>query len=304
MTKRTPSCYIAPCQALRDDIFRKIPDLDGLVKKFLKRRARLSDVVLLGRFLEIVPVLKSALEGYSGVHVNLLRMEFIEPIEEICGHFENLQQLIATTLDFSTPGEIVIAPSFDEELQDLAVRYYARVCRVCSRGRAVQCCARVRVCGVVLCCAVLCCVVLCCVVLCCVVLCCVVLCCVVLCCVVLCCVVLCCVVLCCVVLCCVVLCCVVLCCVVLCCVVLCCVVLCCVVLCCVVLCCVVLCCVVLCCVVLCCVVLCVFELCCPVVWCGVVWCVSGCLIFFWITFGCLIGPDDIGAHRPLIPACC
>eukprot|EP00667_Euglena_gracilis_P005701 EG_transcript_5741 len=109
-------------QAIRDDILRKVPDLDGLIRKFHKKRARIGDTVALGRLLALLPTLKGTLQGYHGVHATLLQLEFLEPLEELSGHLANLQQLITSTLDFSDPTAVVIAPSFDEELQELSDR--------------------------------------------------------------------------------------------------------------------------------------------------------------------------------------
>uniref|UniRef100_A0A7S1I565 DNA mismatch repair proteins mutS family domain-containing protein n=1 Tax=Eutreptiella gymnastica TaxID=73025 RepID=A0A7S1I565_9EUGL len=107
------------CTSLRDDILRKVPDLDTILKKMQRKRSKLGDAVDLGRFLGYIPQLVDALRQYQGRHQALLQSELVEPLEEISSYFEDLQTLIENTLEQSG-NEVLIQPSFDDDLEQLA----------------------------------------------------------------------------------------------------------------------------------------------------------------------------------------
>eukprot|EP00994_Dinema_validum_P001009 NODE_119_length_2443_cov_646.746867_g85_i0.p1 GENE.NODE_119_length_2443_cov_646.746867_g85_i0~~NODE_119_length_2443_cov_646.746867_g85_i0.p1 ORF type:complete len:255 (-),score=69.22 NODE_119_length_2443_cov_646.746867_g85_i0:1065-1829(-) len=106
------------CNTIKLDILKKIPDLDGLIKKLQRRRAKLDDTVTIQRFLQCLPVLVDVLNQYNGDHVELLRSEFVEQLEEIVGYASTLITLIGSTLEQGA--EVLIQPSFDDELENLA----------------------------------------------------------------------------------------------------------------------------------------------------------------------------------------
>eukprot|EP01012_Entosiphon_sulcatum_P012710 TRINITY_DN18016_c0_g1_i1.p1 TRINITY_DN18016_c0_g1~~TRINITY_DN18016_c0_g1_i1.p1 ORF type:complete len:894 (-),score=164.80 TRINITY_DN18016_c0_g1_i1:31-2712(-) len=107
------------CGSVREEVLRHVPDLEQVVKKLQRRRAKLEDTVLIGRFLQHVPKLVDILSQYGGAHAALLRAEVLEPLSEISGHFDNLQRLISSTLDTSGP-DVIICSAFDDELEELA----------------------------------------------------------------------------------------------------------------------------------------------------------------------------------------
>ena len=73
------------CASIREDVLRHVPDLDAILKKMQRRRAKLEDAVALQRLLGYIPQLVAALKEYQGEHRELLSKELVEPLEEISG---------------------------------------------------------------------------------------------------------------------------------------------------------------------------------------------------------------------------
>eukprot|EP00667_Euglena_gracilis_P002281 EG_transcript_2281 len=107
------------CSSIREDILRHVPDLDAVLRKLQRRKARLEDAVGLGRFLQCIPRLVEALRHYGGPHRELLQADLLQPLQEIASYFENLTCLIDNTLDTTGP-EPLIQASFDDDLEELA----------------------------------------------------------------------------------------------------------------------------------------------------------------------------------------
>ena len=80
-------------QTLRDDVLRRLPDLQRLSGRLLRRRASLQDLYSVYQAVDRLPGLPAALDAHTGPHARLLQETFCTPIK-VSGHSTDSTYLV------------------------------------------------------------------------------------------------------------------------------------------------------------------------------------------------------------------
>ena len=80
-------------QTLRDDVLRRLPDLQRLSGRLLRRRASLQDLYSVYQAVDRLPGLPAALDAHTGPHARLLQDTFCTPIK-VSGHSTDSTYLV------------------------------------------------------------------------------------------------------------------------------------------------------------------------------------------------------------------
>ncbi|XP_034934485.1 DNA mismatch repair protein Msh2 [Chelonus insularis] len=101
------------------DYLKRIPDLEQLVKKILRKKAKLRDIYKVYECINNLPNLVECLSS-SGAPAALKSM-ITESLKESMNDMEKYQEMVEKTIDFDSieTGEYLIKPDFTEELLEL-----------------------------------------------------------------------------------------------------------------------------------------------------------------------------------------
>ncbi|XP_044597120.1 DNA mismatch repair protein Msh2 isoform X2 [Cotesia glomerata] len=102
-----------------NEYLRQIPDLEQLVKKLLRKKARLRDVYKIYDCVNRLPQLVESLSDDSTPAA--LKSMILEPLKENVADMEKYQQMVEETIDFDAveTGEYFIKPSYSSDLTEL-----------------------------------------------------------------------------------------------------------------------------------------------------------------------------------------
>eukprot|EP01027_Heterolobosea_sp_BB2_P019187 GEZU01026954.1.p1 GENE.GEZU01026954.1~~GEZU01026954.1.p1 ORF type:complete len:598 (+),score=158.78 GEZU01026954.1:59-1852(+) len=113
-------------QGLQENCLNKAPDLERIVKKLQRGKAKLEDCVKIYQFLLRLPTFIDTLDNFNGQKkfVDIIKKSYKTPLEDLQKDFANLMTLIENTVDLSEIDnhEYFINPAFDEQLQELKER--------------------------------------------------------------------------------------------------------------------------------------------------------------------------------------
>eukprot|EP01094_Clydonella_sp_ATCC50884_P015040 TRINITY_DN25617_c0_g1_i1.p1 TRINITY_DN25617_c0_g1~~TRINITY_DN25617_c0_g1_i1.p1 ORF type:complete len:608 (+),score=234.09 TRINITY_DN25617_c0_g1_i1:150-1826(+) len=107
--------------SLRDDMLRKVPDIDRLIARMQKGSASLEDAIKVYTFVRRLPNLYELLRDFSGKRQEVVREKFTAPIKRLAEEFSKYVDMIelAVDLEAAEQNEYLIRPNFDEELENL-----------------------------------------------------------------------------------------------------------------------------------------------------------------------------------------
>lgn len=108
-------------QTLYEEHLRKIPDLQRLSKKFMKKKASLQDCYKVYQTLGNLTSLINVLEKYNDEKYTNLKEALISPLQELNEDFTKFCEMVESTIDLERVdnGEFMVRPEFDQDLQEL-----------------------------------------------------------------------------------------------------------------------------------------------------------------------------------------
>ncbi|ODQ67660.1 DNA mismatch repair protein msh-2 [Nadsonia fulvescens var. elongata DSM 6958] len=112
-------------QSLQEDLFKVVPDLNKLTRKFLRGAAKLEDVVRVYQMIIRLPDFVNLLSSISeGPHKAAVEEIYINRLNVHLDNLLKLQELVETTVDLEALDnhEFIIKADFDEKLQDIKGR--------------------------------------------------------------------------------------------------------------------------------------------------------------------------------------
>ncbi|KAL0480561.1 DNA mismatch repair protein Msh2 [Acrasis kona] len=112
-------------KTIQDEHFKKIPDLDRLIKRFQKVRANLEDLVKLYQFVVRIPDIQKCLSTFEGEeHIKtLLDEKYTDNFTCVIEDFQRFEDLVETTIDLKAAqnNEYLINADIDQELKELKI---------------------------------------------------------------------------------------------------------------------------------------------------------------------------------------
>eukprot|EP00040_Diaphanoeca_grandis_P044760 m.13470 g.13470 ORF g.13470 m.13470 type:complete len:905 (-) comp9744_c0_seq1:34-2748(-) len=107
--------------AVREDILRKMPDLNRIAKKFYRHKASLQDIVRVYQAVEHLPALQAMLEEHDSNFSTLIGEVFCTPVKEAQQEFEKFIALVDTTVDMEATdnNEYLIRDDYSPKLKEL-----------------------------------------------------------------------------------------------------------------------------------------------------------------------------------------
>lgn len=107
--------------AVREDVLRKMPDLNRIAKKFYRHKATLQDVVRVYQAVELLPRLQSTLQDHSSDFASLVGEVFTHPVRDAQTEFDKFVALVDTTIDMEATdnNEYLIRDDYSPKLKEL-----------------------------------------------------------------------------------------------------------------------------------------------------------------------------------------
>jgi DNA mismatch repair protein MSH2 len=105
-------------QAMLEEHFKAVPDLDRLAKKFQKSKANLQNIVQLYQFVVRLPAILDTLRSYNGAHQSMIENEMCSKLERIIGDLKNFEAMVEQTIDLEALDrhEFIVNPAFDDRV--------------------------------------------------------------------------------------------------------------------------------------------------------------------------------------------
>nr|CAD7426843.1 unnamed protein product [Timema monikensis] len=106
-------------QALTQEHLRRIPDIQALARRLLKKKVTMQDLYRIYQVVKKLPQLVKCLDtpDQSATLINVL----VEPLKELLTDMLKFQEMIESTIDMDLVdrGEFLVKPDFDEDLQEM-----------------------------------------------------------------------------------------------------------------------------------------------------------------------------------------
>nr|CAD7573794.1 unnamed protein product [Timema californicum] len=106
-------------QALTQEHLRRIPDIQALARRLLKKKVTMQDLYRIYQVVKRLPQLVKCLDtpGQSATLINVL----VDPLRELLTDMLKFQEMIESTIDMDLVdrGEFLVKPDFDDDLQEM-----------------------------------------------------------------------------------------------------------------------------------------------------------------------------------------
>nr|CAD7199111.1 unnamed protein product [Timema douglasi] len=106
-------------QALTQEHLRRIPDIQALARRLLKKKVTMQDLYRIYQVVKRLPQLVKCLDtpGQSATLINVL----VDPLKELLSDMLKFQEMIESTIDMDLVdrGEFLVKPDFDDDLQEM-----------------------------------------------------------------------------------------------------------------------------------------------------------------------------------------